>query len=288
MKFLLDEEVIFNTNVNGENTDPALYAKRCEEELRNRNKDKAIYEINKSIEFSRSYNEKCHYLGEKIKVLYEFKDYNNCINTVKENIVFFEDMDSKKELDKLAFNLYRNEDYKLCYSLVEFIINYYNFPYNREFLFLAGVCSFKMNNLSKSIKYFIKSIESKAMEEECINYIIKIHKSENNIDTLINMLMDLLNNQYVYSKNHHKNVIRNKVLLDVADILYEYKSYYSLAIKCIKMSCKIEKSEEKYYKIAQIYDILAKDNLLIVNHIKAGIYYKKARRFNKERFLKIS
>lgn len=288
MKFLLDGEALFNTNVNRENTDSELYAKRCEEEVRSKNKDKAIYEINKAIEFSKSYNEKCHYLGKKINVLYEFEDYNNCINTVKDNIAFFEDRDSKKELDKLAFKLYRNEDYKLCYDLVELINDYYEFSYNKEFLFLAGECSFKMNKLNRSIKYFIKSIESRAMEEESINYIVKIYKSENNIDTLLNILMDLLNNQYVYSKKPHKNVIRNKVLLEIADILYEYKSYYSLSLKYIKMSCKIEKNEEKYYKMANIYEILAKDKLLIVNQIKAEVYYIKARRYNKKRFLKIS
>ncbi len=86
-----------------EDRNPDLYLKRAEKHLRNNNAYKALIECDKAITYS---NKGAHYLFEKMRILFNSKQYKKCIDFGDEHYNKLERDLDKKKLNKLNVYFY--------------------------------------------------------------------------------------------------------------------------------------------------------------------------------------
>ena len=186
-------------NVEVIDTDPNVYVKRAEEELKNRRYRNAINEINDAIKYS---EDKEHYMLEKVKILnassYAKSNMRmECINYIKNNLnTFYSDLN--------------------IHEFVE-VIGYYNNCFNKSKSNITEVLK------SKGIPYILGKGYS---DEEYINKQLILKKAE--VALLEKRLDDALSHiniiEYKYSMDRDCWMVKGQIFKSLKD--------YDNAIDC--------------------------------------------------------
>ena len=178
-------------------TDPNIYVKRAEEELKNRRYRNAINEIDDAIKYSK---DKKHYMLEKVKILnassYAQSDMRmECINYIKNNLNIFYSELNINEFIKITE--YYNDCFKQSKSNIAQVLKSKGIPYilgegysgeeyiNRQLILNKAEEALLQERLDDALSH-ISIIEDKySVDIDCLMVKGKIFKSLKDYDNAI-------------------------------------------------------------------------------------------------------
>lgn len=178
-----------------EDTNPKLYAERCEAELKNGNYQKAIFEIDKAIRFENRVKEKIIYISKRLEIAEIFEGETDLVNYINEEMDFFVDNNKIKEFINIVCKYIKSEENRIC--VFKNLLSNQVLRIN-SLIELSTIDILKNTNMV--YKYFYRNIEKITLKNGLSDTIDGINslclKREEKID-LINELRNLYKDNFL-------------------------------------------------------------------------------------------
>ncbi|MBI6051184.1 hypothetical protein, partial [Clostridium perfringens] len=153
-----------------EDTNPKLYAERCESELKSGNYQKAIYEIDKAIKFENRVNEKIVYISKRLEIAGIFEGEKDLVNYINKEVDFFIYNNKIKEFINIVCKYIKSEENRLF--VFKNLLSNHVLKIN-SLIELSNIDTLKNTNIL--YKYLYENIEKITLENglsDTINGII--------------------------------------------------------------------------------------------------------------------
>ncbi|HAT4119838.1 TPA: hypothetical protein I9Z64_002086 [Clostridium perfringens] len=178
-----------------EDTNPKLYAERCESELKSGNYQKAIFEIDKAIKFENRVNEKIIYISKRLEIAEIFERETDLVNYINKEVGFFVYNNKIKEFANIMCKYIKSEEnrifvFKNLFSSHVLKIN--------SLIELSNIDTLKNTNIL--YKYLYENIEKITLENglsDTINGIISLSLKREKKINLINELKNLYKDNFL-------------------------------------------------------------------------------------------
>lgn len=233
-------------NVEVIDTDPNVYVKRAERELKIRRYRNAINEIDDAIKYSKDKN---HYILEKIRILSAISYTQNnmrteCVNYIKDNLyTFYKDFNIEEFIEIIG---YYNECFRHSKSNIIKILRRKNIPYvlGEEYygekiidkqLILKKVETALLENRLNDAQSHIRIIEDKFfiyMDRDYLMVKGKIYKALKDYDNAIDCFSKVISQSFfdfrasleifIIRFIKHKKVILGTILLIIILIITQF------------------------------------------------------------------
>ncbi|EOU1903716.1 hypothetical protein GZ979_001973 [Clostridium perfringens] len=178
-----------------EDTNPKLYAERCESELKSGNYQKAIFEIDKAIKFENRVNEKIIYISKRLEIAEIFERETDLVNYINKEVVFFVYNNKIKEFANIMCKYIKSEEnrifvFKNLFSNHVLRIN--------SLIELSNIDTLKNTNIL--YKYLYENIEKITLENglsDTIDGILSLSLKREEKINLINELKNLYKDNFL-------------------------------------------------------------------------------------------
>ena len=178
-----------------EDTNPKLYAERCESELKSGNYQKAIYEIDKAIKFENRVNEKIIYISKRLEIAGIFEGEKDLVNYINKEVDFFIYNNKIKEFINIVCKYMKSEENRLF--VFKNLLSNHVLKIN-SLIELSNIDTLKNTNIL--YKYLYENIEKITLENglsDTINGIISSSLKREKKINLINELKNLYNDNFL-------------------------------------------------------------------------------------------
>lgn len=178
-----------------EDTNPKLYAERCEAELKSGNYQKAILEIDKAIKFENRVNEKIIYISKRLEIAGIFEGEKDLVNYINKEVDFFIYNNKIKEFINIVCKYIKSEENRLF--VFKNLLSNYVLRIN-SLIELSNIDALKNTNIL--YKYLYENIEKITLENglsDTINGIISLSLKREKKINLINELKNLYKDNFL-------------------------------------------------------------------------------------------
>lgn len=178
-----------------EDTNPKLYAERCESELKSGNYQKAIFEIDKAIKFENRVNEKIIYIRKRLEIAEIFERETDLVNYINKEVDFFIYSNKIKEFINIVCKYIKSEENRIF--VFKNLISNHILKIN-SLIELSTIDTLKNTNIL--YKYLYENIEKITLENglsDTINGIISLSLKREKKINLINELKNLYKDNFL-------------------------------------------------------------------------------------------
>ncbi|HBI6979137.1 TPA: hypothetical protein K8N11_002545, partial [Clostridium perfringens] len=178
-----------------EDTNPKLYAERCESELKSGNYQKAISEIDKAIKFENRVNEKIIYISKRLEIAGIFEGEKDLVNYINKEVDFFIYNNKIKEFINIVCKYIKSEENRLF--VFKNLLSNHVLRIN-SLIELSNIDTLKNTNIL--YKYLYENIEMITLENglsDTINGIISLSLKREKKINLINELKNLYKDNFL-------------------------------------------------------------------------------------------